>query len=138
MPTSDTASLAQQRRWEAGKLDAARRWVPRLIRDGLREHDIARLHAAFDLLVPPQSLLAGLNVVGAVAACVAGSSRQRRLAFMNLGAHAAFVLVGLRVANAPRGAYASLVSAPALAARKAGLYTRLLSGESGSWQRTHR
>jgi cellulose synthase/poly-beta-1,6-N-acetylglucosamine synthase-like glycosyltransferase len=138
MPTTDAASLVQQRRWEAGKLEAVSRWVPRLVRDGLRKGDPARLHAAFDLLVPPQSLLAALNVAGAVAALAAGSPGQRRLAYTNVAAHLLYVVGGLRVAHAPGPAYVALLRAPFLAIRKAGLYGRLAAGDRGSWDKGHR
>lgn len=138
MPSTEGAGLVQQRRWEAGKLQALRRWLPRLLADGVRDHDGARLHAALDLLVPPQSLLALLNVAGAVAAATAGSPRQRRLALANVGAHGVFVVGGLAVARAPRAAYTGLLHAPALAARKILLYGRLAGGARNGWEKTQR
>ena len=103
MPASAQASLGQQRRWEAGKLQSIRRWLPRLVGNGIRERDAAKLYAAFDLVVPPQSLLAVLSGGTLLASAGLGSRPLVRLAAMNVAAQALFVVGGLRVADASSG-----------------------------------
>jgi hypothetical protein len=138
MPTEEAGSETQQHRWEAGKAQSLRRWVPRLIRHGIRDRDPARLHAAFDGLVPAQALLAALNVTGLAVAGLSGSPRLRRLALANVAGQAVFVIGGLRIAKAPPATYAALALAPALVARKLALYGRLATGAGGSWSNGHR
>ena len=98
---------AQQRRWDGGRWALAREWAPRLLR-----LDPARLDAALELIVPPQSVL--------LAAGVAGTVRRatRRRALVALAGQTAFVLGGLAVVRAPAAVWRSLAFAPLLAADK--------------------
>ncbi len=138
MPASAPASLGQQRRWEAGKLQSIRRWLPRLVRNGIRERDAAKLHAAFDLVVPPQSLLAVLSGGTLLASAGLGSRPLVRLAAMNVAAQALFVVGGLRVADAPPAVYRHLPAAPLLMLQKLAIYARLLTGRPTDWTTGHR
>jgi cellulose synthase/poly-beta-1,6-N-acetylglucosamine synthase-like glycosyltransferase len=128
MPVFAAASESQQRRWEAGRLQALRRWGPRLARTG----DAAAVHAVLDAAVPPQALLAAINVLLLL------SRRERSLALANAVAQAAFVLVGLRLARAPKGAYTGLLVSPALVGQKVLVIARLARGRRGSWRPDHR
>lgn len=139
MPTSLGASADQQARWERGRLDLMRRWVPRMLAAGVARRDPVRIHAALEPLVPPQSLLAagGLACAGAGAAL-----RSRRLAGLGLATVAgqsAYVLGGLALVGAPAGVYRALLAAPALVASKLLLYARIAGGRGpSSWVRTAR
>jgi hypothetical protein len=98
---------AQQRRWDGGRWALAREWAPRLLR-----RDPARLDAALELIVPPQSVL----LAAGVAATVPRATRRRAL--VALAGQAAFVLGGLAVVRAPAAVWRSLAFAPLLAADK--------------------
>ncbi len=138
MPASTAVSLEQQRRWEAGKLQALRHWFPRLVRRGIRERDPARLVAAFDQLMPAQSALAVLNGGALVASSLRGTRGPLLLAWANAAAQAVFVLGGLRVAQAPRAVYPALLLAPVLVVQKLAIYARFAAGRPVTWVATDR
>jgi hypothetical protein len=99
-----------------------REWAPRLLAAGVRRRDVTQLHAALDLLVPPQSVLLAAGVTGALAPAT------RRTALAALAGQAAFVLGGLALVRAPTAVWRALAFAPVLAADKLILLTRLSSG----------
>jgi 1,2-diacylglycerol 3-beta-glucosyltransferase len=139
MPTSLRGSSSQQARWEGGKLQLIRRWSPRLVVTGLAKRDMERLHAGFEPLVPPQSLIAAGSLGSALAGLLGGSRRLAGLSAGALAAQLAFVLMGLRLINAPAQVYRALLSAPALIVQKVALYAGLFGGRGPtSWVRTER
>jgi 1,2-diacylglycerol 3-beta-glucosyltransferase len=139
MPTSLSASASQQARWEGGKLHLIRRWTPRLVGSGLAKRDIERVHVGLEPLVLPQSLIAAGSVASAVAGMVFGSKRLAGLSVAALAGQLTFVLMGLRLVQAPVLVYRALLAAPALIAQKVILYIGLLGGQRPtSWVRTER
>ena len=138
MPTSLRNSRSQQVRWDAARPRLARRWTPRLIAAGLRSRDPVRIHAALELLVPPQSMLLAANVAGAAMA-LRCSRATRSAGLANLAGQAAFVVGGLALARAPNSVWRALAFAPALAMWKLALLARLWSRpEPVGWVRTTR
>ena len=138
MPTSLRRSQSQQLRWDAGRGALIRRWSPRLLGAGVRRRDPARLHAALEPLVPPQSVLFAANAASAALA-LRGSRRVRWAGAANLAGQAGFVAGGLALARAPRAAWRALAFAPALASWKLVLLTRLwFGGAPRDWVRTDR
>jgi 1,2-diacylglycerol 3-beta-glucosyltransferase len=128
---------AGEERWEQGRLSLVRGWSARLVLEGMRLRDPVRLHAGLEWLVPPQALLALLSVATLTARLAGG--RRALPALAALAAQGAFVLGGLRLAAAPREDYRALALAPALVARKALMYTRLLAGRGPTtWIRSER
>jgi cellulose synthase/poly-beta-1,6-N-acetylglucosamine synthase-like glycosyltransferase len=139
MPTTLRGHSSQQARWEQGKLHLIKSWSPPLLRSGLRERDVVRLHAGLECLIPPQSLIVLGNVGAMIAGLLLGSRRLVALSSITLVAHLTFVLAGLRLVGAPRQVYRALLTAPALIATKLALYARLLTGGGPtSWVRTAR
>jgi 1,2-diacylglycerol 3-beta-glucosyltransferase len=139
MPTSHAVSRAQQTRWEGGRLDLLRRWTAPLLGGGARRRDPVRLHAWLELLVPPQSMLALLHVVLGAGAVVTRSRAMRRVAVLDGGLQAAFVLGGLRLVGAPAPVYRALAAAPLLVVDKLRVLSRLAArGAPREWQRTAR
>jgi 1,2-diacylglycerol 3-beta-glucosyltransferase len=63
----------QKLRYEAGRMAAARAFVPRLLRRALRERDASCLEAAWFLLTPPFAMAALLLLTGTALAAVAGA-----------------------------------------------------------------
>jgi hypothetical protein len=139
MPTSLSASSSQQARWEGGKLHLIRRWTPRLVGSGLAKRDVERVHVGLEPLVLPQSLIAAGSVASGLAAMVFGSKRLAALSAAALAGQLTFVLMGLRLVQAPALVYRALLAAPALIAQKIILYVGLLGGKRPtSWVRTER
>jgi 1,2-diacylglycerol 3-beta-glucosyltransferase len=137
MPTS--LQNSSEERWEQGRLQLIRRWVPRLLSSGITTRDVVALHSGLECLVPPQSLIAAGSIVSAGAGVLLGSRPLRALSAFTLLAQGVFVLGGLRLVRAPRSVYRALLIAPALIVVKVALYARLLSGRGPtSWVRTER
>jgi 1,2-diacylglycerol 3-beta-glucosyltransferase len=149
MPDSLADSVSQNQRWELGRMQLARHYVPILIRravTGERSMRAAHVDAVFDHLVPPLSVVAALNgacTAGTLLAAVVGRRHRYRWLFagnvlsgvMIIG----HVVTGLRSVGAPKTVYRSLRSAPRLAVWKVGLWLRVLVRDDDvTWVRTSR
>lgn len=139
MPSSEAAAQQQQLRWEAGNVALLKRTLPRLVVTGIRRRDAQRMNAAFEQLVPPQSMLVVLSLLtGALGAL----GRDRRLvkgSLASIGAQGVFVVSGLAVARAPRAVWLALVTAPLLIPLKVQQLARILTGRGPTqWVRTAR
>jgi 1,2-diacylglycerol 3-beta-glucosyltransferase len=138
MPTTLHSAESQQLRWEGGRIALIRTWVPRLLVVAAQRRDPACLHAAFETLVPPQSVLAAANAA-TVATALGAPRRIRRIAVATLAGQACFVGGGLAVVRAPRAVWQGLALAPLLALWKLRLLFRLATGKGPTrWVRTKR
>jgi hypothetical protein len=143
MPTTLEGARTQNERWERGRLELARRFVPQLARTAARDPQrrVPAVDAVLDHLVPPLSVLvAGTGaVVGA--SSVVGVLRRTRATrgWWLVLALVVHVLSGLVLAKAPIQVYRSLLRAPALVAWKLRLWVRMVArpGAEG-WTRTER
>ena len=139
MPNNLAQARSQQTRWERGRLDLTRAYVPPLVRGFLRHGDAARLDAAMEILLPPLSLL-----IGVVCACLGLAALLRwgpalALALALVALLALHGLIGAALANLTARAYLSLLRAPLFVAWKCWVYLSALFGRSGgSWVRTQR
>jgi cellulose synthase/poly-beta-1,6-N-acetylglucosamine synthase-like glycosyltransferase len=149
MPTSLAGAQSQQQRWEQGRLDLARRYLPALVRTPRvrgRHQRVAQLDAAVDQVIPPFSVVAAATVItglGGVALRSVWPSRAARfalpLAAAIAAAQALYLFVGLRLVHAPRAVYRSLVFAPVLIVWKVLLWLQVfLRPGSSTWVRTTR
>jgi glycosyltransferase involved in cell wall biosynthesis len=145
MPPSLAGARTQNERWERGRIDLARRYVPRLARaatvTGGRTR-IALVDGVLDHLVPPLSVLAaavgGVAVAETVVSVGRGDSRWRA-AWVNPLVLLFHVATGLVLARVPASVYRSLLHAPAMVAWKIGLWVRMLARPgSVDWIRTAR
>lgn len=149
MPATLGGSRSQHERWERGRLEMARRYVPRLLRAPAASRPrqrVAQLEAAADQLVPPLSMAVGATVAAGVVAHALLRFSRTPLARINavlsivlLLAQSAHVLVALRLVRAPRCVYRSLACAPVLVAWKLPLLLRVaMRGGTVQWTRTAR
>ena len=148
MPASFAAARTQNERWELGRLQLARRFVPALVRRAVQPgvpERAAYVDAVLDQLVPPLSVLAAGTAAAVVAAGVlrGGGTRAGRAGAVLAGASALGLVVhvagGLRVAGVPRSTYRALVHAPRLVVWKLALWLRVLvRPDDVSWTRTQR
>jgi uncharacterized protein YjeT (DUF2065 family) len=137
MPNDPAASRAQQTRWEGGRRQLVQRFTVPLLFEGAKRRDPVRIHAAVELFVPPQSILALLHGLAALGSMF--DARARRIAALSMAAHAVFVLAGLRLASAPSIVYRSLTAAPLLVAQKLRIFGRMaVAGVPTTWERTAR
>ncbi len=113
MPDTLVAARSQHERWERGRLDLTRRYVPTLLRrvlagDGLAPR-WAYLDAALDQLIPPLSVVVAATGVwnGGVALrrLLPGRGRRVPLAVIVGAGQAGAVLSALRMIDAPPALY---------------------------------
>ena len=147
MPETTEASRSQHERWERGRVELTRRFVPRLLRRtvvGGPAGRVAYLDAALDQAVPPFSILVAGTTAWASLETLAVVTRRHRprqliVSLAVAGAQAAFVVSALRMVGAPRSVYRSLAQAPRLVVWKVVLWLRVLvGGERTAWIRTAR
>ncbi len=143
MPSTLEGATTQNERWERGRIELARRYLPRLAGELVRgRRRVAVADTALDYLVPPLSVLvaavtavAGVEVV---ASAIGRTGRWRRALLLpaTLVVH---VVSGLVLGKAPWSVYRSLAHAPAMVAWKVRLWLRMVRpGASVSWRRTGR
>jgi 1,2-diacylglycerol 3-beta-glucosyltransferase len=160
MPSTLGKMHSQHMRWERGRLETARRYVPVLLQTAQKEVRIQNRRKAFLLfdasmehIIPPFSVMAGLTGIGILAnlALSAVRVRKNRRSGINLGkinrivgiglvfAQVLYLMTGLRQVNAPRHVYLGLLYAPVLVIWKIKQYLQALlsRGELG-WKRTSR
>jgi 1,2-diacylglycerol 3-beta-glucosyltransferase len=139
-----SADRRQRLRWEGGRFNVVRRYLPALVAAALRRHDPGLLGTALDLAVPPLGLLA--------MTCLAGTAVAIALALLGaviwpavlvwagaLLALPAYVLVGLIAARADPRHFRALLGAPIFLLRKIATYARLGRGfDPSRWERTER
>jgi cellulose synthase/poly-beta-1,6-N-acetylglucosamine synthase-like glycosyltransferase len=139
MPVTLAQAASQNARWEQGRLQLIRRSVPGLLIGGLRQRSLVQLDAAAEQLIPPLSVPFALSVACVVLGLGLGTPGGALVASINLAGQVAYLLCGLALVHAPRGAYLSLLAAPMYIVWKLGLYARsLVGGGGGGWVRTAR
>jgi 1,2-diacylglycerol 3-beta-glucosyltransferase len=139
MPDSLAAAQSQNERWEKGRMEMVRRFVPRLLGESARRRSFLLFDAAVEQLIPPFSVVAGASVGLLLAALALRSPAGIALATAIVLGQAIYVLAGLLLAGAPWSVYKSLLFAPAFVGWKLWLYLRLLLGvKPRAWIRTAR
>jgi Glycosyl transferase family group 2 len=149
MPVSYDAALSQNERWERGRLDIMRRYVPRLATIIVRARGRRRIvyaDAILDLVLPPVSVLAALQLIGLTVDAAAtllrrpGAGVRTAIGVTGLAVLIGHVLAGLLSVRAPASVYRSLAAAPRMIAWKSIIWARGLSPRRHqvTWQRTQR
>jgi cellulose synthase/poly-beta-1,6-N-acetylglucosamine synthase-like glycosyltransferase len=139
MPDTLDAATTQNQRWERGRVELLRAYLPRLLRRGPRR--AVRIDAAVDLAIPPFSVLAAATMAATAGAVALGPRRGRALA---IGAAAAlsqafYLASGLTMTRAPWALWRSLLHAPRMVAWKIGLWARVVRrSDAATWSRTTR
>lgn len=147
MPHSNDQAASQNERWERGRIEVARHYVPRLISSARtsRGNRIAHCDAVLDHLVPPLSVLVALQIVVGASTAI-GTVRRHRpstialcVNLAALGAVVAHTIAGLVSARASVRHYRALLSAPTQIVWKTGLWVSVLTGRRDvGWTRTRR
>jgi hypothetical protein len=149
MPSTLEAARTQSERWELGRAQLVRRYVPRLARKMAAGGPLPRrayVDAIADQVTPPLSLQALLDVTAVGLSATALLLRPNRRCGLALAAStmtcivlATHVLVGLRLVGAPRSVYRSLRSAPRAVLWKLLLLARITHRPTAvEWTRTAR
>jgi 1,2-diacylglycerol 3-beta-glucosyltransferase len=164
MPGTLADAQSQNVRWERGRLEMVRGYVPKLLTTAwraLRAKDIRRAYLLFDAMmeqiIPPFSILAGASVLGLLLALGLGGATALLagrpawqigggLAWAGAGlgmgllfGQATYTFAGLWLAAAPGRVYLALLAAPVMVVWKIWLYARVLLGlDRQGWVRTTR
>jgi 1,2-diacylglycerol 3-beta-glucosyltransferase len=159
MPTTLVRSTTQNERWERGRVEMLRRYVPRLLRDASRAlgrgqwgRAYLNFDAAMELLIPPFTVLVGLSVLLSAAAillfalsfwlapsALSWAAANILLALFLVLGQTIYLGVGLHVAGIPKNIYKVLLHAPVFMLWKLVLYGRVLTGrQQKGWIRTAR
>jgi hypothetical protein len=118
----------QKVRYEAGRMSAARAYVPQLLRRLARDRDSACLEAAWFLLTPPFALGAFSLTAGAVIAALAGAWPAVALLGAALLVLALGVAIGLVQARAGLRTWLALLATPWYLGWKLVVQVRALAG----------
>lgn len=139
-----TAADTQRRRWEGGRLQLVRSWLPQLARACSLQRRWRLWDAAVDLAVPPLGVLT-VGVLGGSALQLGlwatGGAGGWTLVPWGIAVIAlpTYVLLGLRAAGAPTSTYVALLRAPAAVVRDLRVRARVLRQlKELSWERTAR
>jgi cellulose synthase/poly-beta-1,6-N-acetylglucosamine synthase-like glycosyltransferase len=142
MPVNFTQAASQNARWEQGRLQMLRERVPSLVWDGLRRRSAMRIDAAVEQLIPPLSVPFALGWLCLVASLLVGAPLAAALAAVSLAGQMGYLLAGLMLVRAPRGAYLALAYTPLYVLWKFQVYGRAMVGAIGArnmvWIRTAR
>jgi hypothetical protein len=149
MPDTLDASRTQNERWELGRLQLVRdhlRPVLRTVVIGPRGRRWIAADTAFDLLVPPLSVMVAAEAATtalAAAAAVVGGARRDRVVLIGAAASAAVVAghlaTGLWASGGRRGVLRAATALPGYVLWKAGLWLRVLRRpDDVTWTRTRR
>ncbi|WP_322490182.1 glycosyltransferase family 2 protein [Chloroflexus sp.] len=139
MPDSLRAAQSQNERWERGRMEMVRNYVPQLLREGIRRRSFLLIDAAIEQLIPPFSVVTGASILIALAAVALRDPAALALAGFILGGQIVYILSGLILVRAPWPIYRSLLFTPFFIVWKLWLYARLALGiKPRDWIRTAR
>lgn len=143
MPGTLRGAHTQNVRWERGRIQMIRAYVPRLLRAALRQRRFAPFDAAMEQLIPPTAVLTALigacTLAGAGLGLVESGWAGAWAGLALLAGEAIYLTTGLLLARAPARVWLALLYAPVFVAWKVGLYLRVLAGrDRQGWVRTER
>jgi 1,2-diacylglycerol 3-beta-glucosyltransferase len=166
MPHTLADAHTQNVRWERGRLEMARRYVPRLLgaaraarHSSVPGKSFLLFDAAMEHVIPPFSILAAVNGLALTAAVLLPAGKKQGGSIMQgerrpssklkaisvilgvaaLTGQVVYIFAGLHLARAPRTVYRALLYAPWFVLWKGWLYLRVLLGrDRDGWIRTTR
>jgi cellulose synthase/poly-beta-1,6-N-acetylglucosamine synthase-like glycosyltransferase len=139
MPSSLAASQTQNVRWERGRQEMVRNYVPRLLKAAAVRRSFLLLDAAIEQLIPPFSIVAGATVICLLLAGLLQDRVGLWVALSLLAGQAAYTLAALSLSRLPARVYQALLYVPVFIGWKIWLYLRVLVGlDRKGWVRTAR
>ena len=154
MPQDLSGSHTQNTRWERGRLEMARTYVPKLVNaagSAWRQKEYGRAYLLFDAvmehIIPPFSILVGLSGLGFLFTLVllflapsdGLSILNLLLGIFNIVGQIIYIFYGLYLVKASKQIYKALAYAPGFVFWKIWLYIRILMGrDKDGWVRTAR
>ncbi len=148
MPGSLRDSHTQNVRWERGRLEMIKQYVPQLLAKSIEQRNFVLFDAAVEQLIPPFSVLAGTSVASLAASLLLSKTPQSascllhpasKFAGLTLLGQVIYLLTGLALVRAPKKVWLALVYAPIFIVWKLWLYVRVALGlDKQGWVRTKR
>jgi len=139
MPGTLAASQTQNVRWERGRQEMVRYYVPRLLRAALAKRSFLLFDSAVEQIIPPFSILAAASVLCLLAALALQSGAGVALGILLVTGQAIYTFAALLLARVPIRVYQALLLAPVFVVWKVWLYLRVSLGlERKGWIRTAR
>ena len=149
MPDTLADSHTQNVRWEQGRMEMVRHYVPQLLQQAWARQSFVLFDAAIEQLIPPFSILAGGSLASFTGALLLPEHDQKKDGILNksgvsLGlflilGQVIYLFAGLILAGAPKAVYFALLDAPRFVVWKIMLYVRVLLGfDQDGWTRTKR
>ncbi len=139
MPNTLGTSTTQNARWERGRVQMLKQYVPTLLKQALAKRSFIMFDAAMEQLIPPTSVLAFLIVVCLAGGIVLGSAPGTALGLALLAGLIVYILAGLLLARAPAKVYLAMIYAPFLMLWKVWLYIKVvINPNKTGWVRTQR
>lgn len=153
MPNSIEDANSQNERWESGRLEMAKKYVPELIRaailpkQGQKRNAIPQLDAVMEHVIPPFAIFNGISliliVVGSILFFIDRSAPLAQqnffVALAILMIQIVYLLSGLILTKAPAAVYKNLLRAPFYVLWKIMLVFRIFSNKTeDDWIRTAR
>lgn len=138
MPAGRRQADAQRRRWEFGRFQVARRYIPALVRAMMTDRVSRHIGALMELVVPPLSVLALVEGAGLLLSFFVHPAWTAVFAAC-IAMTALHVALGLRYCRMPGRVWLALAAAPVFLLWKVGVYVGLVvtRGQRG-WVRTQR
>lgn len=143
MPGTLRTARTQNVRWERGRLQMMRAYVPQLLQIAFRQRRFPALDAAMEQLIPPTAVLTSMIVTCTLTGIGLGLLGARWgaawLGLALLAGEAIYLMTGLVLAQAPARVWLALAYTPIFLAWKVMLYLGVLAGrDQEGWVRTER
>ncbi|MEM7127653.1 MAG: glycosyltransferase family 2 protein [Chloroflexota bacterium] len=144
IPNSLSESNTQNVRWEQGRLEMAKVYVPRLLkRIFLPGPNLGSRFVLFDAvmehIIPPFSILLGLSGISLILALLIDTTASVNLVTFIFVGQFIYLTSGMVLADVPRKAYLAMFYLPLFLGWKIWLYVRLfVRPEKKGWVRTRR
>jgi exopolysaccharide biosynthesis WecB/TagA/CpsF family protein len=143
-PATSAGETRQRLRWEGGRFHVVRTRLWAIVRAAATKRDARLLDAAVDLATPPLGLLCMAVTTGFVLTAAAEISHVVPVWSVipwtvALLAIPAYVVIGLRAADAPASVWRAVLRSPFFMARKVVTYARIARGfDANRWDRSDR
>jgi cellulose synthase/poly-beta-1,6-N-acetylglucosamine synthase-like glycosyltransferase len=139
MPSTLKAAQTQNIRWERGRQEMVRYYVPRLLRDACVKRSFMLFDAALEQIIPPFSLIGAASVFCVLGMLILQSFVGTLVGLALILGQAVYIIAGLLLSGASKKTYQALLYAPAFIVWKVWLYARVLIGlDRQGWTRTVR
>jgi 1,2-diacylglycerol 3-beta-glucosyltransferase len=139
MTVTGAHARSQSARWDSGRLRLGLTYGPRLVARGIRGRDRVAVEAGIDPLLPPQSLLMGMNLAGALLALASRRRPPLAMAVASLVAQSSFVVGGLASVGASADVWRGLRHVPAFFLGRMATFAEMATGRGPTeWSKSER